>query len=1304
MKKLICLGLGLFLLQLSAPAFGQAPMPWDIAYHTVPTVPTFDVPEEVSQISGNLQSSINQAKQIIMTAKTDATNLQSAVTSTFNNIASGAILDVNGNPGQGEASFCGKNLDKVKVKKIAKKMKQVFLTYKSNKSADINEQNTQRKKFYMDNIYAIYAASLILQQELNTDIKTKIDLAKSCADGKGDECGIPSTDEGGNNEILFTYGKTLEAFDSVVRVWENVAALKARLKAIQIMNQIEPALATKADVVTEDDAATSAGGQTAFLGTSTINPLQGLGVAHHTETLAFAQVSYKNVSSSLANVEAAVAGSNSEAMSLISQTVEFVSPAESTNEHPLEQAQEQLAALSDMTAIEDIVTEAMSTHNMLGELKENKQIADQYAEMQKDYDKSLEKLQVADQCGIKYLGNYFNNPVKVWSGVALGKNVNSHELRKGISGWAFEAFETAKAAETSTVTTDDIAQTSVDDKTKAALLDDPDFSVAAKEGQKITTSLSTSKQEEAEAENRKSSLQSWQIGAEAAKMLGADAAKWGSPSGQKMVWTDTKNFYQQYLRRKYDNVKSYLKVYTRNDVLALVVAKLKGQKQDISETNYQKKLKEATLKTSQKVAATLQNSAASMQQYDAQSKSALSGLQKQRASLVAKMDKVSAAIKENNNKIADIRSVAEETALQKVDETINAKIVFPSVGGSVSTSSADDKIIGADAINQAVSQNNAAAVDTKKIASLEREASSNKTKLDNYQKQLDKLDDQIAQAKLNAQEKASDPLNQTAETAAALKETLEQSLKLNADNYGEDVRKNLMSILSASAKANPLINPVILIKMAENAADKSLDVLYKQVDAVIDSGYQQMLALGDDLYAPSSHQRLVEIHNQMITEVKALVLSYQVAGLVKVDNIAVYAKLLAADTTPESEGFFVGATAKARDLKAPYAIPNYDLPPVREVFHFDAHDFATIKPKVQGKTSGRSLTVSEFLNFGGDIPPIWQQILKSNAFIESNYNLEEALSSGCEDVAFSRGGIMPCVVEGSNIVLDVNSQGEYLRRSDINAASLPKCLLVETKNGKPHHSFFDTAVAFAAPVSKILAKAKKQTVEKPSAPNCSYSELGMLLQADKNNNLQFRERAFTAYNYLLDDNGGKELSDKQKNQMASAYHAMLSRNQIGDFLRHAENEKLVRENLEEYKQKYDERMASLKERLQAYGFTPSKSFDLGKDSDYKLAVNKLKSIKNQKIGEASSALAKVKTTDNAPVEEKAGILNKLIAIMKKDTDGLLKVSITTADANDLEAKLKKAKADAAVVDKYKKSLKEQAKEYNDIEQPYCANY
>ena len=188
----------LFLLMSSSPVKAQSP--FDFIYHAVPVAVSFDIVEEIKQIMGNLQTTISQAKKIIMTFKTDLNSVQSAVTSTFNMIKSGAILGILGNPGQAQQGFCGKDIAKIKVDEIAKKTKDILFVAKSDSFSYLTEHRKLREDFFMDNLYTIYAASMIVHQELTTDVKAQIDKAKSCAEGSGGECGIPSTDEGGNNE------------------------------------------------------------------------------------------------------------------------------------------------------------------------------------------------------------------------------------------------------------------------------------------------------------------------------------------------------------------------------------------------------------------------------------------------------------------------------------------------------------------------------------------------------------------------------------------------------------------------------------------------------------------------------------------------------------------------------------------------------------------------------------------------------------------------------------------------------------------------------------------------------------------------------------------------------------------------------------------------------------------------------------------------------------------------------------------------------------------------------------------------
>ena len=1305
MKRLIALFLAIVFSGSVRPASAQTP--FDLIYHALPTSIALDIPEEVSQVAGNLQSSVNQSKQIILQAKSDITNLQSAVMSTYENIKNGSIISIEGASGQGSETFCGTPINNVKVKKISKKMKRLFLTYKSQKNKDVLAAAQTREKFYLESVYSIHQAVVELQDKLDNDISVSIEKAVACADGDGSVCGTPSSDEGGNNEVLFTYGKTLETFDSVVRLWENVAALKARLKALEAMMTITPALETSADDSSAEETADDTAKETAAV----FGLPAGAGSLHSSEQLAFAQVTYKTATTSLSNLEAEVSGSTSEAMSLIGQTVEFVSPDEADNEHPLIAAEDKLEALSSLTDVEQNVNEAMSTHNMIKSLKEYKALADQITEMREDHQKSLQKLKDSEQCSLNYIGRYFSTPVKTWSGVPLGDNVNRHDLRKGISGWAVEAFETAKAAETSVVGAEDIAQPSLNAEAQTDLADDPDMKKAEAQSQNTGITINASKQEESQEENRRSSLIAWQIGAEAAKMLGSNADEWGTPSGRSFIWNDTRNFYTQYLRRKYENVKSYLKSYTKDDVLALIIAKLRGQDVDITETNYQKQVKEAVTKASSDAAA------ASLAQYDSQTQAQLQSLQKQREELIAKMDAVNDIVSGNRNTIADMRSVAEDSAVQEADEKINAKVVFPAVGSTTVAASTpiSAKIIGADNLSAAITSATAVGVDEDKITSLEQEAESNQQKLDAYTDELAALDDKIAQARQQAQSTVGDVRQQGAQALAAIQNTLTVTLQKNSSQYASDVEKNLREVLKPLIPEESTLTVDVLVNRANAAARTSLNNLYAQVDAIVDMHYRRILAMGDSLYKPSSHARVAQIHEQMIDAIRALTLVYNAAGIINVNDIAVYAKLLDIDTSSETEGFFIGAVPKERDMKAPFAIPDFNLPPVREVFHFDATDFANIKPYVSEKENNTALTAAEFLNYGGEVPLIWKYMLQENAFIESQFDLAEALTSGNSRYRFYRGGFMPCVVKGSSIIVDVDGSGNFVRREDekVDESSLPNCYLMEMKNGRPYHKMQDVAVNFKLTTlsederEEILNDLFPENDYKafvPPVDNDNSSELGMFLRAEKNNTLFFNSWVADAYNTMLKDSDGEELSDSEKNKFAAAQYASFSHNQIGDFLGHVENEKLQRENLEEYEQKYNEQMDTLKEQLRSYGFEPSDSFDLSNDSDYKLATDKLNDIKEQKLSAAESGLAEVDRNDNEPVEEKADIFDKLIALMRKDKNAVLKISVTTADSNDLDAELKKAEADTELVDKYKNSLNDQAQDYNDIMEPYCANY
>ena len=1276
--------------------FGQTI--FDIIYHKVSVTPAFEFMSEAVAVGKMGVQQATNVQSVITQAKTEATNIQSSVMTTFNSIVNGSILsELNGNAGDVEAKFFGKKLGKVKVKKIVKKFKKTFMTYDSEKAEDRQFVDENREKFFQQNIIALNAAASVLLAKLENEVKPKIEESKECAKGDGTKCGIPSTDSGGKNEVWFAYASTLEQYDRLIKMMETVAAVRARLVAITAMRTIKPAYASKKEKEEDeknngedvpDDDKEQKKDQTAF-----IVPLKAKSFSHTQWRTAFAQVMYKSPTMTLSKVETQLNSVDTPAEKMLIKAVDFVAPEETAEEHPLIANEKKLEALNEVNDVKETVDNAIETHNTLNDLKTYRETAEQIKQERENYQKTLEKLRSSEKCALNYLKAYFKNPVQTWSGINLLKNVERHDLRKGISGWAVEAFETAKAAEASVVTTNDIEEYSMDDSDAMENADDPDLSKAEKKRATISTSIGQGTLEASQKEMRKSTLVSWQIGAEASKILGGNAAKWGTPTGKSMIWTDTKRFYNQYLERKYANIKSYLQSYTKEDILALVISKLKNENETIGSTKYQKKRKETIAEANAKHEDEIKQMKLSMQEYEGSVSAELEGLMKQRKALVSKIDEVSAAIKKASSDLADLRQVAEDKAAEQTEDLLLPKTKFPDPEEDERKQVLSfklPKLASHEETEKMTLENNKTTLDQKKKEALQKSIDDGKEVREKYNKQLVALDEKIDTAKLMAQGKRGS-FNKNASIVEAVKQNIQKKNIENSRNYAIDIDANLRAVLPVTVDKNLLIS----------AAEESLKDINNQADIVIKGAYQQMKALGDELYKPTTHEKLVQIHQKMIGQLKAISLVYVATGVIKFEEAAIFADLLSADTSPETEGFFVGAISKERDLKAPYKIPNFDLPPVREVFHFDATDFKSIKPQNE-KLSNRNLTASEFLNCGRDIPKIWQYMLKEDSFIESQYNLKNALSGGCENVSFARGGIMPCVIEGSNIVMDVNSEGKYIRRTDLKVASLPKCFLVDIKKGSPHHMLMDVEVSFYTPLPAFLGGKN----EKPTPRNCEYSELGMLLDADENNNLSFKPLAYNSYELLLKNSGNnlKDINDDQKNRMAAANHAMLSRNQIGDFLHHVENESSSRKNIEELEEQYKEQKEELRKKLEKFGFSPTKDFDLANKKDYEKAVSLVKSVKNQLMVKAQNALNSINVSENKPAQEQKAMMQKLLMLMQKDTEGNLNISDISADISNPEEELKKANADSAVVDKLKNSLKEQEKEYTDIDQVFCANY
>ena len=408
-----------------------------------------------------------------------------------------------------------------------------------------------------------------------------------------------------------------------------------------------------------------------------------------------------------------------------------------------------------------------------------------------------------------------------------------------------------------------------------------------------------------------------------------------------------------------------------------------------------------------------------------------------------------------------------------------------------------------------------------------------------------------------------------------------------------------------------------------------------------------------------------------------------------------YAKLLNADISAEEDDFFVGAPAKARDMKAPKQIMTINLPPLREVFHFDEIDFQNVKPYEESRKNSEPFPDDDFLDYGGEIPEIWKWMLKDHAFVETEFQLEPALNKGCTLVTFFRGGYMPCKAINSNIVIDVNEKGGFVRGSS-SGAVLTECPALEAKAMNVHHTQRDINVRFS------LAS------DVPSV-DCAYSELGTLLNADENNTLFFKQEVYDTYHKIIAEQikieANEELSAEENQELAPIEAAPFSTNQFGDFLRYVENEQKESKALEENTQSYEEMIENLKEVLARFGFEPADDFDISTDKDYNLVRDKLDNIKNSKIAEALEKIDDVDVADNDVVEERVNKYKSIISALQKDKDELTMMTAVVVDNNHLDEDLKSTKVNEEVTNTYQEDIKKNAIDKVDLSAtPYCANY
>ena len=1354
----------------SSAAFVQ--LAYEIAYNEIPVSPVINIAHDIVETGKTVLSVVSQVTTLAVNIKQSVDNLLVAV----NSILSSLGVNINfGNRVKLEGVVCNAQLDKINTSQLAIKMRDVFLVYRKSYQRDLVSE--KRRQFYIDNIYNMYALVKAIQSDMsdNGEIGAAIIKTRGCAEGGAtamQACGITgqadttkgsSEDSGesvdsGNSEIVQMYGYATNTLNDVVRVWERVAALKAQFRALQAF--VGVTISPKYDYSDNKDIS--------YLHSVAPDTAVYNYYKHNSMQLASAQVVYKEAPTS--SLKETVVPDTEEDIETIEDNVDTsglglhfsASVPNSDGVSPLVENAEKIDSYGDLEDVENVAQKAANAHNFVIKLAPYRTSAEQYKKMLAQYVQKLALVVKSDNCGIDYTGRYFKSAEKTWSGQKFNaNNISNYDDRKGITGWAIDAYDVAKAAQTS-VTQDEDGNVDysngssfgAEDVESETLSNDEYYDVKdgenweksesksdeLNEGADDGSKMSATSLHKTQDENRNASLISWQIGAEAAKLLGADPQKWGTPTGRNMVWNDTKVFYKQYINRKYQNIKAYLKRYTKEDVLDIFISKLQNAILDINQTDYQNELKE------QRIASTTDIINA-LAMPDEDNSGIDEALLKKKDNLVKRIDSISEEIKSIKDEISDVSSQSEDAAQQAMLDESNKSADFSEDSQQAPKKTKDYSDVQEELssrTNQGLITGNFEALKAKqKVLTLQR---------DEYNKELEALEKTIKLAKLRAQEENFGVARNKKNAAVAQSVNSFMSKASQAYSaYKSAVEGRFDTALAVVALGNP--EAALAIKVAiEEASEEIVDGINSAIDATVNSTVAKLYALGDNLYLPSSSAQVEAIHQEMIDQLKALTITKSVVGY-SIEGMIAFAELETLDTSPESEGFFVGALPRARDLKAPHPLNNYSQPPVREVFHFDSIDFSNLKPyntaqynrykqlkkkldnplvsedkkdEIRKEMRGlMSISRKDFLSLGNDTPKIWQEMLKDNAFIETQFILSDALNQGCETAAFLRGGIFPCHGAGSDVVLDINvikkhdddsgkdvysfdmDDDEYMIRKDIKANQVPECMFIKMVKGTPYHAMWYDSKHKKGKVNTPSFLENVTSDGDPAERNCQYSELGMILDADQDNNTFFKSTVYETFNNSLaaDDKDEDDMNDKDKNQMSLARHAELSRNQIGDFLVQMEQEKKFKQSLDKMKEDYDKNMEELKNKLQEFGFTVSDDYDIAKDSDYNLTVSRLKEVQAVEIRNTLSAINQVNVKDNNVAQKRIATIKQFLDIMEKDQDCVMEVSLVSASDNNLTEELKTAKANKEANDKFNKKVKEGTdEEASGVDYAYCSNY
>ena len=586
---------------------------------------------------------------------------------------------------------------------------------------------------------------------------------------------------------------------------------------------------------------------------------------------------------------------------------------------PFAGSETQMEELDKLEPIIEGLQAAIDAHNTLNGLKNYRDTQRRYNEMVQLHEKSIEVLKQSEQCVINYIGRYFNNPISVWSGVDLRDTPQSHDLRKGLSAWALESYETAKASQLSPIDVGDVSTLDMDalseqsdaydkkneelgeemisvDGTENATADMTDAETLAYANQNEgDTALDIEskknnvkelsnqhdgiffkepdKQEAYEEDSRKSDLLPTDIGTEASMSLAANPEKWGSVKKEFPIWNDQKTFYNQYLDGKYLNIAQYIKNLEISADAQDKIYKALLQDQASFMAKAEKEITQAAIAAVTKTNQQYESEYRELEQkYNAdvsavvgKAKSDVSALEQERDGKASQIDSEIASLQAQRTSYAQRREelIVSNDELSKLISETRQEL-----------SAAESLTAGAEMTDEQKKEHE------ELVAQLKGEIAAAQAKIQAQNQEKASVEAAYDQktGEIDAKTKAKNDLlteysakianvNKAAETQkTTLKTEFEKQDEANRQKRDDKIKK--INLAAEAAKKTLDTNSGITVKDIVNTTNLIIAIAKDDAVANIEKARQAFYGLGDDLYRGRKQDQVIEYHQALIDNLR----------------------------------------------------------------------------------------------------------------------------------------------------------------------------------------------------------------------------------------------------------------------------------------------------------------------------------------------------------------------------------------------------------------------------------------------------